>query len=440
MAIEKNVLEEILNNAVMNAKKGFPERFLRTGYDHSNYETVTVDQFVKDVFTRFEDNGFYNEINQTGKEKKDTAFAASRSFQIVYGVCAAEGIKTELNNFFNDKKNDAWFKDKGITDEEKSALREELANTVDERILGADKPESDQKLVSAIKNIYRNYSSTPKGRDNFLSDSFSYIDWLSKEIVMHNNTAKAVSKKDFEETPTRKVANRLTSSLLNEAIFDYVSDISSNMNTVFSHDSHKGIKPHEFLEHYKADPEGLSRLSQSEKDWADTQFNSIISYAQSKYSAQDRVTYTDFAMNGEQIISEAHSQKVTSGEKEFNTVSAKIIGEMLDGKDITVTSRDTIAPMHINPIIVDRTQETWWERLWQSIVNFLRHTTDMQDERKKVAEMSESLKKNAAPEESPSRQRISLDDIMEKSPFAKAAPTLKEPPKKEKGRTNSKEW
>ena len=60
----------------------------------------------------------------------------------------------------------------------------------------------------------------------------------------------------------------------------------------------------------------------------------------------------------------------------------------------------------------------------------------MQDERKKVAEMSDNLQKTAEKEVTPIRERISLEDITESTPFAKAAPTLKEPPKKEKEQTN----
>ena len=440
MAIEKSVYEEILNNVVLSAKQGFPERFLRVGYDKEkgwgNLETVTIGQFVNEVYTNFESNDFFDESNQVGKEARDASFAASRALQVAYGVCAAEEIKTELNDFFNNKKNDAWFKEKGITDEEKTALREDLANAVDERILGEDTSRSNQRFVSAVKNIYSNYSSTSKRRDNFLSDCFSYIDWLSKEIVTCNKNAMTVSKQNFEGTPTRKAANQLTAGLLNEAVFDYVTDISYNMNTVFKHDSHNGIKPHEFLEHYKADPVGLSHLSKSEKDWADDMLNDMLAVAHSKFGPQDRVTYTDFLMNGERMISETHSDKVISGEKELNTVSAKIIGEMLDGKDISVSSKNTMAPMHINPLIIDKTEETWWEKLWQSILNLFHKTTDMQDERKKVAEMSDNLQKTAEKEVTPIRERISLEDIKESTPFAKAAPTLKEPPKEEKKQTN----
>lgn len=444
MAIDKNVYEEILNNVVLSAKQGFPERFLRVGYDKEkgwgNYETVTINQFVGEVYTNFESNDFFDEANQVGKEARDASFAASRALQVVYGVCAAEEIKTSLNNFFSDKKNDAWFKEKGITDEEKTALRAELTNAVDERILGADTSRSNQRFVSAVKNIYSTYSSTSKKRDNFLSDCFSYIDWLSKEIVECNKSALTVSKQNFEGTPTRKAANRLTAGLLNEAVFDYVTDVSKNMTTVFTHDSHKGVKPHEFLEHYKADPVGLSQLSKSEKDWADNMLNNLLAVAQSKYGPQDRVTYSEFLLNGEKMISDEHSDKVISGEKEFNTISAKIIGGLLDGEDISVTSQNTMTPMHINSMIVDKTQETWWERLWQNILNFLHRTTDMQDERKKAAELNDNLQKHAEKDVTPVRERISFEDIKETTPFAKAAPTLKEPPKKEKGKTNSKSY
>lgn len=91
-------------------------------------ETVTIRQFVNEVYTNFESNYFFDESNQVGKEAIDASFTASRALQVAYGVFAAEEIKTELNSFFNDKKNDAWFKEKGITDEEKTALREDLAS------------------------------------------------------------------------------------------------------------------------------------------------------------------------------------------------------------------------------------------------------------------------------------------------------------------------
>lgn len=159
MAIEEEVYEEILGKAVTDARERFPQRFMRYNYDKNKgwteLGTVTINDFIEGVYKNYEDNHLMEGDSIMSKEAREASFAANRALQIMYGVAASEDIKRNINNFFDDKKNNAWFEKKGITGDEKTALRKKLTSAVDEQILGADKSKSNKKLVSSIQRIYK---------------------------------------------------------------------------------------------------------------------------------------------------------------------------------------------------------------------------------------------------------------------------------------------
>lgn len=414
--IEKEVYEQVLAKAVEDAKKSFHQIFgtlTNDGIIHAK----TVEQFIDDVYQGYQEEGIFDKDTLFGKEARDTSFAACRALQILYGLSAGGEIKDNLDKFFNDTKNNEWFESKGITDEEKKSFLDELKNTIDERILGDDHSNSNKKFVQGIKDLYDVEVVMQQDRynrkQNFMLDSFAYIEWMNKEILEKHNSALTVSREDFKGTALRKAADKAVAGWLCESIFDYVTDISHSMNTAFSYDKHDGVNPREFLKHFKKDPKGLSKLSKEEKEWANHQLNRIMGEVQSNYKSEGAITYNDFMADGKPIISNEESDKVEKGEAKLDTISTKIIASLLDGKDVNVKPKDTLNHLHINPMICDKTIETWWEEFLHSLANFLGFNTEKDD----IEKMNEDFKKTAEHEVDSNRHKTSFDELKDFNPF-----------------------
>lgn len=360
MAIDYEKYEEIMVTALENAsnsEKAVP----RTVYwksQETGWEAVSLGTYFNDVYNSYKDMTFADA--EQGKKSKSMVFAASHALEIAYDLFACEEIKNEFDNIFAQKDNILL---EGVSDKEKAELPQEMKDMVDKQVIGAERFVSERQLVDAVKSTLEEYRTTARKKESqFLPDTFSYMNWINDMILKENRTPEEVANSDFPETRFRKVSDKESMGLLKEAVQNYANSITDTLdridapflsgNTSLKYDKHdkdNSVNPYVFLEHYKADPEGLSNLTKEAKKWVNDRVNRIMNEAQAIYETgaghNARVTISDFYANGERLVSE---QDATKEDKAVQS-SAKVMAALLEGKDVVAQPKDLNLPLHITP-------------------------------------------------------------------------------------------
>ena len=387
----------VILNAVELTKNSFPKRpaIIPTGKG-SNVEHCTMNEFADNLLDEYTKNGVFNENTQIPQDVKNTAFATMRAAQIIYNLSLAEEIKTNIDNLANDAEIGKKFKPEVF-----EQAKAEIDNTID----NINHTNLNTKFVDSIKEAFKDHSKSDTDMKNFLNHSYLYIHERSKQLFDENfNENESFFSDDKNRGFDKKVIRELEG-----AIYDYVDSNSHKMDFMFSYgEKEDDVKPHEFLEHYKNDP---NSLTDKEKDWVQSSLRRLEDMVAGKrfadHAGKVRVDLTDFKANGVQIVSDEELKNAN----DITQLECRIIAKMLSGEEITSQPKGSNElPIQINPNVVCKKPES----ILDQIIEFFKHLFDYETEKDKVKAMNESFDRNRLDERTKiERQKMTFGDLLD---------------------------
>lgn len=394
-----NVNQFVIRNAVELTKKSFPKNvgFIPTGKGTS-LEAFTMDRFTQTVLDRYQEKGLFDENSNIPQKTKNTAFATMRATQIIYNLCMEQEIKNNIDKLFEDPE---------FAKTVQPEVREAAKKDVEEFIENINYTNLNKKFVDSIKGAFKENSDTRQNMTRFLDQSLRYVDEVSKNVFNE--------KYDYEDALfwDRKdmVIDKEKTLPIHDAVSEYVDPRTDYMifGFLFGKDD---VKPHEFLEHYRNDP---NSLTEEEKNWVRNTYRKLEDNLAGKQIANhtgiDRVDLTDFKVDGVQIVSDEESRSVTDTTK----LEARVIAEILSGKEVTSQPKGSeYMPVQINPAVIRKNPEGILDQIIDSIVEFFKKRFHFETEKDKVKAMNDSFVKTGTSVESQiERNRMTFDDLLD---------------------------
>lgn len=396
---ETNVNEFIIRNAVEITKQSLPKHvgFIPNGMG-ANIEPCTMDQFTNNVLNRYRENGVFDRESNISEEKRTTAFATMRAAQIVYNMCVEQEIKDNIGRLFKESE---------VGKKLQPKVYEDSIKKVEETFNRMNNAGINKEFVDSIHIAFRGNAKNRNQNFRFLDQSLRYVDEVSKNLLN--------DQYDFEEAlyagRTENALNSDLTKMIHGAVSEYMEPLKNSVHFGFSY-VEGDIKPHEFLEKFRKDPENFAdNLTPQEKEWVTNTYrhleDRIAGQQFANQAGTDRVDLTDFKVDGVQIISDDEAKIESDSPKN----EAKIIANILSGKQVTSQSKDSKnSPIEINPTIVyDKP-----EGILDWIIDILKKFISFETEKDKVQAMSDSFDKKKEEENlKTERQKMGFNDLME---------------------------
>ena len=278
----------------------------------------------------------------------------------------------------------------------------------------------NKQFVNSIRAAFNEYATSRQEMFRFLDQSLRYVDEVSQNVFNEEY--------DYEDALYWGRKNRVINSNktlpIHGAVYDFVEPLTNGIEFSITY-GEGNVKPHELLERYRNDPDTFAdNLTAEEKDWVNNTYRYLEDSISGKQVANqvgtDRVELTDFKSDGVQIVSEEELKGATDHTK----FEAKIIAEILSGKQVTSQPKNSQKPpVEVNPTVVC----TKPEGILEWILDFLKNFISFETEKDKVKAMNDSLNKQKSEEDlRAERQRMGFNDLM-KNTFDK----VNTPPQKE---------
>ena len=409
---ETNVNEFVIRNAVELTKESLPKNvgFIPTGKGTS-LDAYTMDDFTDMIMKRYQENGLFDENSNIPQTKKTTAFATMRAAQLVYNMCVEQEIKRNIRTLFNDPEFGKKLQPSAYDDSIKK---------VEETFEKMNNISMNKQFVNSIRAAFNEYSTSRQEMFRFLDQSLRYVDEVSQNVFKEEY--------DYEDALYWGRKNRVINSEktlpIHGAVYDFVEPLTNGMEFGISYGD-GDIKPHEFLERYRNNPDTFAdNLTAEEKNWVEKTYRQLEDNISGKQVANqvgtDRVDLTDFKSDGVQIVSDQELKEATDHTK----FEAKIIAEILSGKQVTSQPKNSQKPpVEINPTVVC----TKPEGILDWIIEFFKKFKNFVTEKDKVKAMNDSLNKQKSEEDlKADRQKMGINDLLKNTFDKVTTPPAKE--------------
>lgn len=409
---KSNANEYVIRNAVELTKESFPKNvgFIPTG-NGSVLKAYPMEKFTNKIMKRYRENGLFDENNNIPQIKKTTAFATMRAAQLVYNMCMEQEIKRNIRTLFNESE---------IGKKLEPSVYDDSIKKVEETFEKMNNISMNKQFVNSIRAAFNEYATSRQEMFRFLDQSLRYVDEVSQNVFNEEY--------DYEDALYWGRKNRVINSNktlpIHGAVYDFVEPLTNGIEFSITY-GEGNVKPHELLERYRNDPDTFAdNLTAEEKDWVNNTYRYLEDSISGKQVANqvgtDRVELTDFKSDGVQIVSEEELKGATDHTK----FEAKIIAEILSGKQVTSQPKNSQKPpVEVNPTVVC----TKPEGILDWILDFLKNFISFETEKDKVKAMNDSLNKQKSEEDlRAERQRMGFNDLM-KNTFDK----VNTPPQKE---------
>lgn len=409
---KSNVNEFVIRNAVEMTKESLPKNvgFIPTG-NGAVLKAYTMDKFTNKILKRYQENGLFDENSNIPQTKKTTAFATMRAAQLVYNMCVEQEIKNNIRTLFNEPEFGKKLQPSAYDDSIKK---------VEETFEKMNNISMNKQFVNSIRAAFNEYSTSRQEMFRFLDQSLRYVDEVSQNVFNEEY--------DYEDALYWGRKNRVINSKktlpIHGAVYDFVEPLTNGMEFSISY-GEGDIKPHEFLESYRNNPDTFAdNLTAEEKNWVEKTYRILEDNISGKQVANqvgtDRVELTDFRSDGVQIVSDQEFKDATDHTK----LEAKIIAEILSGKQVTSQPKNSQKPpVEINPTVVC----TKPEGILDWIIGFLKKFISFETEKDKVKALNDSIDKEKSEEDlRDDRQKMGFNDLLKNTFDKVTTPPAKE--------------
>lgn len=407
--------DHILNYAIQNAKKSCPttmEYQVDAGNNEWKTNTVDSDTFFRDMSGAFLENGLLNEGRSWFNTKIQTARSVAFAMHAINNIDTAGKIKSNIDKFFNDEKNGAWFEEHGLTsDAEKEQFRADLKKHVDEKLEIKTKTNEAQRIINRLKLSYDSYAGLDD-ENAFYKDNMSFLYSVNQGLMSETQPEKAVQDayRHRKERPGVEMAADWLHEVLEEknwvrVIADEIQPTYENVqNLRVFYGEGIDVKPSEFLHRMNKN----SKMSTKEKLWATEMVQNILEKSSNfQNGASDgphMIQMRDFMLNGKPMFSEDDLAK-----KDPGTLACQVIANVLNGENVSVDASGKGNFVHVEPKFYEtmsKPHKGFFERLYDLIVNLF-----STKEKDKVTEMQQNISEKAE-ENKNYRKKMTIDNLV----------------------------
>ena len=408
-----NAFQQILNNAVEKAQNDNP-KYMKIFRGDGNAYLEETNKFFQKLSDSF--------VQNNALEESDRSMIRSAAFalRVVNSIDATKKIQKNIEEFFDDEKNNDWFAQQGITtDDEKKQLKEDLTKHVEEQLEVKAHTDAGKKFVQEMKDCYEDYAESKNPNSSFLQDGCAFLRVVTEMATAFGNNRDSVErayarwetfsdKNNYDFVPNimynalAKESEELSQEIQNtpECVHEYLMYFGGSVK----------IKPLEFVDRAKK-----GKLTLEDKIWAEEQYQNVLYEA-----TQDRefgnVGLKDFMLNGKPMFSEEEIAKTNMDE-----LSCKVVESMIMGHDVSIKNPAKDQTVRLEPLIVEQPVEKR-----NFIQRFFDHIKELFNSGK-VEQMHKEIAKNTESSKV-ARDRMTFDQLTGKN----AADKLVMPPSKDK--------
>lgn len=327
------VFKKILNKAFTQTMENFSFMVdLNNGEDKLS---VSFEEYFEDTLANAR-------LMSENSKEKSAACASAFALHSVNMIAQTREIHNRIDDFFASADNRDWFKENGISDDEKPAICSELKDYISDemKIKGSTKEENDFiERVNAVFDSSKEELPTDQLKHtlDFISNVNKYLqnDYNAKDALnaAYNDSSFTDSEHKITDVIFEGIS-KLSGAIDKEAVDLYMKDISAN----YIEDNE--VTAASFSKHYSADP---TNLTPDEKAWAHKVYGRLLFNSFDLENGYDfeNMDHTSFLVNGEQIISNEEYEKskdengIIPPEK-CQEMEEKLAAKVASGADISV--------------------------------------------------------------------------------------------------------
>lgn len=378
---------------------------------------------IRDYYNQLADLSIKNGVFKAKitDDKVMTTKASAFSLYVLTNAYMTEKYKQSINEFFADKKNDAWFEEQKIGQADKDKLLKELHEKADQDgIIRSITPEGKQ-FVADVKEAFKN--AKPEQLDSLLEQGLNLVYYTNQNMEKAGKGPEAldsaydtIKKTSVHSELAEKMHESLSKNLSELAHEEDLSPESVMRNVIFYGRGVK-VQPTEFVKRAEK-----NKLTYEDRVWATEQVKNLTAnISDSQKAAGNKniiINLGDFQMNGKPMFS-----SVELSNKFPEEISCNIILNIFKGEDVAVKSPDMKEPVHVEPQFVEKENKnrTIWQQIYDFIVNLL--TTPEKD---KVAAMGKDIAAKSE-QNKLKRERVTFAELAGLNSFQKVtAPPAKQ--------------
>lgn len=425
------LFKDILQSASAMATIDAPQFFEAYNENTKEIDNVSENVFMDRLAEKFVKNKVLDE-NESGFDR-NVSVARSSAFALkaINSIYMTERVKDRIDELFSLHANTNRFTSQGITTpEDKEALKAHLKEYAEEKLSPKPKTEEGKKLVSELRNLYKEYDQYYKdiNKDLFLLESCSFLNSVADKMArgIDADTALADAKKESVDS---RLVNYISDTLYDNiersarSIKDEIEVTPENIQEFRAYYGNSvKVKPSEFLEHAKN-----NNFTNEDKVWANMVYNEICENASLSMAVNgspvDKINMSDFRLDGAPMFIKGFGGKEPN-EMDF---ACDVVANVLQGNSISVVNPDTKEPVVVEPKLYEVTEH---KSVWEKIVEFFENLLGI-SEKSKVKEIEKNIEAKAD-ERKAIRDKVSFKELVDNDAYKKfVAPPSKQDKTKE---------
>ena len=334
-----------------------------------------MNSFFQQMWSGLRFNGAVSDEADISQDRKNLSRASAFAVSAVTGIYMTYALGECIDEFFENPENNQYFE--GYSDKQKTELRDNLKNTVKDRLAVDAKTEKGRALVEKLEERFRTCETVngqPESRLHEYKSSMAALNSLVYTMVGlgNKNALLGIVKRNTKDED--KSVKIITEALENgsDEIAKEEKAVDWAVAMFDRSDGEKTVDAQEFLEHYNS----KKGLSEQEKKWAVQQFDSL---------GLDHVDFLHFKSDGEPMFTFNQVSEMAPDDKKIG-----VIANALMGKSVVLENhgKETLISENLHePLIKDESEKSWWERL----IDFIKDKLGIgRDEKQRINQVRET--------------------------------------------------
>ena len=390
---EEELSRLILEQTTESLKNKYPQDMGDNSFG-SNIELSNTKDFFKSTSTCFVMGGVATNKSLVSEEGTNLARASAFAMSVVTGLYMTYALRDSIDEFFAAPNNAHHFD--GYSEEQKTALRGRLKDTVKERLATEAKTDEGKALVQKLTEKFEGYereneqngaqnSASSQSRQRDFKSGLSALNSVLYQVVSDTATKKTLDTIKQHTKPNDDFVRLITESLENDFanLAKEEEVITRTVSTFNMNHSANTVNVQEFLEHYNSE----KGLSGKEKDWALDMFNNL---------GLTNVDFANFMADGNPMFSPEKLAQKNKLNMKIDVIANALMGNNVILKE---NGKETLISEEI-----DEPEKNWFEKFIDLIKEKLGIGSNERQRVKKVKEAEENFRPKMS-------ERISYNEL-----------------------------
>lgn len=390
---EEELSRFILEQTTESLKNKYPQDMGDNNFG-SNIELSNTKDFFKPTSTCFVMGGVVSDKSLVSEEGTNLARASAFAMSAVTGLYMTYALRDSIDEFFADPTNAHHFD--GYSEEQKTALRVKLKDTVKERLAVDAKTDEGKALVQRLTEKFEGYeqeneqngaqnSASSQSRLRDFQSGLSALNSVLVQVVSDSGKKKALDTVKQHTKPNDDFVRIITESLENDfANLAKEEEVITRTVATFNMDhSANTVNVQEFLSHYNSE----KGLNGKEKDWALDMFDNL---------GLDHVDFANFMAGGNPLFTPEELAKNNKRNMKIDVIANALMGNNVvlkeNGKETLISEK------------IEEPEKNWFEKFIDLIKEKLGIGSNERQRVKQVKEVEENFRAKMS-------ERISFEDL-----------------------------